>query len=44
VELILFGNDRNANFHDVSLFKVERFSGNQNAVTITCPDFAWHGS
>jgi hypothetical protein len=44
VELILFGNDRNTDFHDVSLFEVERLSGNQNAVAISRPDFAWRGS
>ena len=42
-ELILFGNERHADFHDGSLFEAERLGGNQNAITITCPDFARRG-
>ena len=30
-ELILFGNERNTDFHDGSLFEPERLAGNQNA-------------
>ena len=43
-DLILSGNERNADFHDSSLFEVQRLGGNQNAVAIVRPDFTRCGS
>ena len=42
-ELILSGDERNTDFHDGSLLEAERLGGNQNAITITRPDFARRG-
>jgi len=42
-ELILFGYERDADFHDGSLLEIKRRGGNQNAITIARPDFARRG-
>jgi len=44
MELVLFRNERNADFHGGSFFEAERFGRNQNAIAIEGPNLARRGS